>query len=145
MHTVNRPSVSVSLAVFLLRLVWGIVFIVHGVQKLADINKAVDSFAHLGIPQPAIAAPALGLFEIIGGAILILGFSWVTRLLALMLAAEMIAILVKVRYSLGLVSGYELDVVLLTGLVAIALLGPGMLAVMREKSQTPRRVVHAAP
>ncbi|HET8841958.1 MAG TPA: DoxX family protein [Ktedonobacteraceae bacterium] len=144
MNSANR-SAPVSLAVFLLRLIWGALFLFHGVLKFTDMSKAVESFARIGIPHPTITAPAIALLEVVGGVVLILGLSWITRLLALLLAADMVGAIVKVRLHSSVSEGYELNVVLLAGLVAIALIGPGMFAIMRERSYTSREVVPAAP
>ncbi len=59
-------------AVVLIRLLAGAVFLSEGVQKfLFPAELGVGRFAHIGIPQPAVLAPFVGVVEIVGGALLV--------------------------------------------------------------------------
>ena len=59
----------------LLRIVVGVVFFMHGLQKLFQMGVPGVSgfFASLGIPAPEVAAVVVSLVETVGGLALILG------------------------------------------------------------------------
>jgi putative oxidoreductase len=89
-------------AVVLVRLMVGAVFLSEGVQKfLFPDALGVGRFAKIGIPQPEIMAPLVGVFEIACGALLVLGLF--TRLAAIpMIVNISVAILsTKVPMLLG--------------------------------------------
>jgi putative oxidoreductase len=133
MQSFNR-DLGQQLAPFFLRLVFGIIFLTHGISKFATLAKIIMLFASIGIPFPMVAGPAIALLETCGGLILILGLGWVTRLLALLLATSMVVAIVKVTYKTGFIGGYEYELALLAGLIAIALSGPGKFSLLREKN-----------
>lgn len=70
-----RPSALRDLALLAARILLGVVLIAHGLQKLtAGFDGVTAMFAGMGIPLPqAAAAFAIGA-EVVGGALLILGF-----------------------------------------------------------------------
>jgi putative oxidoreductase len=73
----NSPA-----AVFLIRLMVGAVFLSEGIQKfLFPEALGVGRFVRIGIPLPALTAQLVGMFEIVCGILLLLGF--LTRLAAL--------------------------------------------------------------
>jgi putative oxidoreductase len=57
----------------LLRVVVGVTFVAHGLDKLVDLSSAEQFFASLDIPAPGLAAPFVAVTETIGGALLIIG------------------------------------------------------------------------
>src|SRR5260370_39465544 len=62
-------------SVILIRLIVGAVFLSEGIQKfLFPADLGVDRFAKIGIPAPQITAPFVGVFEIVCGGLIILGF-----------------------------------------------------------------------
>ncbi|RWF40035.1 MAG: DoxX family protein [Mesorhizobium sp.] len=67
------------------RLLLAALFIPSGFQALANISGTTSYFAGLGLPLPALAAWGTGLFELIAGALILVGFQ--TRIVALLLAA----------------------------------------------------------
>jgi putative oxidoreductase len=69
-------------ATLLVRLIVGGVFLSEGIQKfLFPATLGVGRFAHIGIPAPEILAPFVGVVEIVGGSLLLLGLA--TRLAAI--------------------------------------------------------------
>lgn len=123
---------TVSLGLLLIRVVTGIVFFMHGYQKLVDngISATQQGFDMMGAPLPDITAVIVTFVELVGGAALILGaFTAVTGLI---LAVDMLAALFIVHIDAGFFAmngGFEL--VLLLGSVAlgIAIAGPGQYSV----------------
>jgi uncharacterized membrane protein YphA (DoxX/SURF4 family) len=71
-------------------------------------------------------APLVSAIEVVGGLALIVGFG--TRIAAILLGIIMIVAIFAVKLSAGLIGGFELDLALLSGLVALLLLGSGQAA-----------------
>jgi len=66
-------------ATILIRILVGAVFFSEGIQKfLFSDALGVGRFAKIGIPEPAMVAPFVGVVEIVFAAFLLLGF--LTRL-----------------------------------------------------------------
>lgn len=126
-----------------LRIAMGIVFIAHGMQKF---NNGVDGFAgfltSLNVPLPELMKWVVPILEVGGGILLILGLA--TRLAAVLLAILMVFTLTMVKLDVGLIgegsTGGEIDLMLLAGAVALALMGPGAAAVDRMIGLEPRLV-----
>ena len=123
-----------SYAILPLRIVLGIVFIVHGQAKLWNLEGTAGFFSNLGIPLPAVFALAIGLLEFVGGIALLAGF--VTRYAAGLLAINMLAALLLVHLKNGFVVsaqavGYEFVLTLLAASLTIALAGAGPLSLDR--------------
>ncbi len=120
-----------DVACLLLRLAIGAVFIGYGLTKVADIAAVQDYFASLSIPQPGFWAPAITFLELIGGVLLIAGV--LTRLLAAVFAVEMAVALVWAKMlqpDYTFTRGYDLDLVMLAGCLALVALGSGRFSVM---------------
>ncbi|MBZ9704039.1 MULTISPECIES: DoxX family protein [unclassified Mesorhizobium] len=67
------------------RLLLAALFVPSGFHALADIAGTSGYFAGLGLPLPGLAAWGTGLFELIAGLLILIGFQ--TRIVALLLAA----------------------------------------------------------
>lgn len=115
-----------------LRLGLGIVFGLHGWQKLTEGPAAGfgGMLTGLGVVAPEGTA-WLVTFAELGGAVLLLAGLF-TRLATLPLIATMIGAIILVKADLGIIAGpdapmpgAELDIALLAGLVALLLVGPG--------------------
>jgi putative oxidoreductase len=131
-------------AIVLLRVVVGIGFVVHGYAKL---SRGPAGFAKLlaliGVPFPLPTAWAVTGVELLGGLALIAGVA--VTVVSLPLIASMLVAMVQVQWRYGFSSvntigltadgpvfgppGYEINLLYVAALVAIAVLGPGPLAV----------------
>ena len=131
MNVLTRQTTS-DLAPFVLRLALGLIFLVHGLLKFLHMAGAVATFTKIGVPLPAVAVPAIAVLEILGGIVLILGPDLAMRVLALLLAIEMLVAILLAKRSSGFVGGYEFEVILLAALLALVLSGPGRPALTQK-------------
>lgn len=118
-----------------LRIAVGIIFAAHGWQKFSGgLDGVAQFFGNVGIPLPEVSAFIVAFVELVGGIGLILGFF--TRYWALLLSIVMIVAIFTVKLPNGLLGmpgrpGYELDLALLVGCLALLLLGPGPISLER--------------
>lgn len=126
-----------------LRLGLGAVFVAHGAQKLfgvwggGGITGTAQFFESLHFPGALALAVLVGVVELAGGVMLILGA--LTRYVALALAIDMAVALWKVHLAngffidraltAGVVYGYEFSLTLLAALISLMLTGPGVLSI----------------
>lgn len=120
-----------NFAPLVLRIVLGIIYIVHGAMKFMHMGRTEYLFMKLGIPLPGVAAPAIALLEVIGGIALILGLG--SRIFALLLAIDMIVAIAIAKLHSGFVGGWEFELVLVAGLLALVFSGPGTISLVRHK------------
>ena len=111
-----------------IRILAGIVFIVHGLPKLLDIAGTGGFFVSVGLP--AELALAIGLLEVIGGIALLVGV--LTRITAGLFIIEMIGAILNVKLSNGFAGGYELDLLLIAISISLLLTGPGRVSIERD-------------
>jgi putative oxidoreductase len=126
----NRLGAVAPLAV---RVILGVLFIYHGLDKFdVGLDNVEAAFDMSGVPAPGVSAPAVAIFEIVGGIALILGL--LTRIVAVLFIVQLVGALIYVKQDLGILSsepmpGAELDLAYLGCLVVLVLLGPGWLSI----------------
>jgi putative oxidoreductase len=139
-------SPSAPAAVLLVRLAIGFVFITEGIQKfLYPEALGVGRFAKIGIPSPEMMGPFVGVVEIVGGALVLIGL--LTRLGAFALMIDMIVAIASTKIPMLLGHGYwrfaapagrpgfwsmaheaRTDVAMLLGCAFLTLVGAGALS-----------------
>jgi putative oxidoreductase len=122
-----------SYGLTVLRVVVGVVFLVHGYQKLFTfgIHGVAGMFGHMGIPLPAFFAVVVTLVEFVGGLLLIVGVA--TRVAAAFIAVDMLGAILFVHAKHGFFSpgGVEFPLTLLSAAVCLTLAGGGALSLKR--------------
>ncbi|HEY8753080.1 MAG TPA: DoxX family protein [Arthrobacter sp.] len=124
----------ITTAITVLRVILGFLFAAHGWQKFNEwtIAGTQAAFAQMGVPAANVSAPLIAGLELAGGIALILGV--LTRVVAALLAADMIGALVLVHAPAGVFAdkgGYELVLLLGAAALALALTGAGRMSVDR--------------
>jgi putative oxidoreductase len=110
-----------------IRIVVGLVFMMHGGQKLFVFGFAgtADIMGKLGLPLPFLCAVIVTTVELIGGLAIVLGVF--ARLAGALLAFEMVVAIAVARWHGGFFApyGYEFELTLLAACLTFALGGPG--------------------
>ncbi|HYA23380.1 MAG TPA: DoxX family protein [Terriglobales bacterium] len=137
----NTGSGLRSWGLTLLRVVVGVIFVMHGWMKLSmGFHSVADMLGSLHIPLPTLAAVVLTLVEFIGGIALILGV--LTRYVAALLAIDMLVALITVHIKNGffLPKGVEFPLLLLVANLNLILAGAGALSVSAFRKKTASTV-----
>lgn len=117
--------------VAILRIVVGLVFAIHGGQKLFvyGIDGVAAGFAQLGLPLPYVAAILATAAEFGGGVALLLGLY--TRWAAMPIAATMLVAIFHVHLKNGFFApgGFEYPLTLLAAAIALMSVGSGALSI----------------
>lgn len=121
-------------AALLLRILVGWVFLTEGIQKfLFPAALGVGRFIKIGIPYPHIAAPFVGVVEIVCGMLLIIGL--VTRFAAVPLLIDIGVAIATTKVPMLLHQGFwaamhesRTDLCMALGLIAILCIGPGRIS-----------------
>lgn len=117
------------LAPFILRLVAGLVFVNLGLATFKNEKQSwLTSLSTLRVPRPDLAVKIIGLLEILGGAMLVLGFY--TQVAALALALLTFAeIYVEYRDPAILKRNFVFYLMLLTITLSLLVSGAGAFAI----------------
>ena len=128
-----------QVALGILRIVAGVIFMAHGYQKffIMGIDGVTGFFTQVGAPLPGITAILIATLELAGGLLLLLGVF--ARFIAVPLALDMLGaiLLVHVRNGFFVPRGVEFVMLLLVSAIAIAIAGPGALSV--DAATSPAR------
>lgn len=122
-----------------LRMVVGLVFLMHGAQKLFvfGLGGTADIMGKLGLPLPVLCAIVVIAVELLGGLAIVLGVF--TRVAGALLAFEMLIAILVARLSGGYFApyGYEFELTLLGASLTFALNGPGQISLDENMSRSP--------
>ena len=123
-------STRTDIALLIIRVVVGITFLLHGLDKLGNLSGTEQGCDGMGIPAPGLMAPLVAVLETVGGIALIVGA--LAPLFAIGLAINMLVAGLVVHVENGFFAGdggYELVLVLGVASVAIAIAGAGRYSV----------------
>lgn len=116
-----------DVAALIARVVVGVIFVAHGLQKWTQgLGATSAGFTEMGVPLPGVAAAFATILEVVGGVLLILGLA--VRVVALLLLIDMIGAIVFVHGANGVFvqdSGWELAAALGVACLLLAALGGG--------------------
>lgn len=122
----NLDNKNGDLAILLLRIGVGIIFIVAGWGKLTGIEGVQGFFGNVGIPLPGIMAWVVALVEFFGGILVLLGAY--TRIPYLLLAFIMLVAIFMVKLPDGF-SGFRLELMLMLASLSLFFIGNGSYSV----------------
>ncbi len=113
-----------------IRVIIGIVFIMHGLPKFENTQGTQGFFGTIGLP-PDLALP-IAFLEVIGGIALLLGIF--TRIASILFIIEMIFVVLMIKETHGLTGqgGYELELLLMAIAISLLLSGPGRISIERD-------------
>lgn len=134
-------------ATVLIRLMVGLVFLSEGIQKfIRPDDVGAGRFAKIGIPAPEVMAPVVGAFEIVCGALVLLGL--LTRLAVIPLIVIMVVAITTTKVPIFLREGFwemahesRTDYAMLLGSIYLLVVGPGS----RSLDALLRRAKRGAP
>jgi len=95
-----KPPVEGPASILLVRLMTGGVFLSEGILKFVYTNQGVGRFTKIGIPFPIFSAHFVGIFEIVGGFLLIVGLF--TRFVSIPFLFEMAVAVLSTKVALYL-------------------------------------------
>jgi putative oxidoreductase len=115
-----------DLAALIGRVGLGVIFMVHGYQKLGQqgIDGTAAGFARIGVPSPRLSAWYASVVELVGGAALVIGLA--LPVVGVLLALNMAGALVFVHLDSGFFAtagGYEYVLALAVASLAIGFNG----------------------
>lgn len=120
------PKFAAFAALFL-RVVVGVIFLVHGWQKLeGGVAGTAGFLATLGFPAPEFFAVLLIAAEVIGGALLIIGLltHWAAKILAIVALVALVTVHLKNGF-LASAGGYEFILLILAATLSVMAMGGG--------------------
>lgn len=117
---------NLDIALLLLRIVVGVIFILAGWGKLTGIEGVQGFFGNIGIPLPGLMAWVVAIVEFAGGLMVLVGV-WI-RYPSILLAFIMVVAILTTKLGQDF-NAYRLDLVLLAASAALALLGSGKFSV----------------
>ncbi|MGE7765653.1 DoxX family protein [Peribacillus sp. NPDC096540] len=120
-----------EIGTFLLRVMLGITFLMHGLSKFqSGLDNISGWFQSIGIP--GFMAYVVGTIELVGGIALILGLG--TRIISALLIFIMAGAIVYVKFPAGFMgngegTGFELDLILMIIALHLVLNGSRFLSI----------------
>ncbi len=139
-------ATTAPVAVILIRLMVGVVFLSEGIQKfLFPGEQGIGRFIKIGIPAPQVMAPFVGAFEIACGTLVVVGL--LTRLAAIPLIIIMLVAISTTKVPIFANKGFwamaheaRTDWSMLLGSIFLLIVGAGAWSVdhhLRSNSGKP--------
>ncbi|MBU4501511.1 MAG: DoxX family protein [Nanoarchaeota archaeon] len=120
-----NTEILILLGAIPLRIVLGLIYIIHGFPKLKDPERTATIFLRKKIPLPKVSAILIAITEFFGGIMLLFGFT--TRIVAALLLIIMVVAVFLEKQRIK--ESYEYYMLLIAGLLTLFLLGSGNLSV----------------
>lgn len=123
----NTPK-NLDLALLLIRIGVGLIFIYAGWNKLTGIEGTTNYFDGLGVPVAGVMAWVVAIVEFVGGIMVLTGFR--IELPAILLAVVMVFAIILTKIGIdNMFRAMRLDLLLLLCNVALMLTGAGKYAI----------------
>ncbi|MDG5766790.1 DoxX family protein [Balneolales bacterium ANBcel1] len=122
-----------DIALLLLRLGVGLIFVVAGWGKITGIEGVQGFFGDIGIPMAGFMAWVVAIVEFVGG-LMVLAGAYI-RIPAILLAVIMVVAILTTKLGQDF-SAYRLDLMLLVASAALALMGSGGYSVDKKVQGT---------
>lgn len=128
-------------SIVLIRLLVGWIFLSEGIQKfLFSAALGAGRFKKIGIPAPQFFAPFVGIVEIVGGTLLIVGL--LTRLASIPLLIDILVAIATTKIPMLAKAGFwatmheaRTDFCMLLGLIFLLIAGAGSLSLDERLSR----------
>ncbi|MGC9611072.1 MAG: DoxX family protein [Minisyncoccia bacterium] len=111
-----------DIGIAILRIVLGIIMVVHGWSKVKNIKGTAEWMGQTFKPG-IFWAIVVSLTEFVGGIFLITGF--LVQIVTVLIAIQFAVITFKFNWKKGFVNGYEYDLLILVAALALTVLGGG--------------------
>jgi putative oxidoreductase len=122
----NRLHGGPRVAVAVLRVLAGLTFVAVSAEKFLAREETAAMFVTFGLPDSTVLVSLVGVLELVGGLMLIVGVA--TRLVALALAANMAGAILTAGVTVGGPIHLGLAPALLVVMVVLVWAGPGTAA-----------------
>lgn len=107
------------------RVVIAVIFLAHGWPKIKNLKKNAQDFGMMGFKPGAFWGTVVAFTEVFGGLAILLGVA--TPLVGFALVIDMlVATFWKLKKGMKLINGYELDLMILSACLIVAVAGPGV-------------------
>jgi len=131
-------------AVIVIRLLVGTVFLSEGIQKFIFPDElGIGRSVKIGIPAPEVMAPFVGVVEIVGGVLLLVGLA--TRLASIPLLVNMLVAITTTKLGLLSSKGFwamaheaRTDWAMILSLIFLLLVGSGPLSLDHHLTERRR-------
>lgn len=110
--------------VLILRIALGAIFIAHGWPKLRDLKQTAKNFDAMGFRPGRLSGTITALLEFFGGLLILVGLA-VGPISALFIIEFVVIIIWRLAKKMPFVGGWEFDLLILAGVIALFALGGG--------------------
>jgi putative oxidoreductase len=128
-----------NLTMLISRVLVGVIFILHGLIKVTNLEASIAGFATYGVPLPTLSVWFAFLVEIIGGVAFIIGYA--TPVVGVLFALVTTGAMVFVHAENGFFAGKNgIEYVLVLAVVSVGIgFNPGTIGVGLSKKREPVR------
>ena len=110
-------------ALLILRVILGLILLIHGWPKIKDLKATSQSFSAMGFKPAMFWGTIVALVEFLGGLALIGGL--LVQVVAFLVAIQFIVIILKVKRGKGFAGGYEFDLLIIAASLILFTIGGG--------------------
>ena len=110
-------------ALLILRVVLGLILLIHGWPKIKNLKATSQSFSAMGFKPAIFWGTIVALVEFLGGLALIGGL--LVQVVAFLVAIQFIVIILKVKRDKGFAGGYEFDLLIIATALILFTIGGG--------------------